>query len=63
MFFGMNLHYADPAQPVTTAGEELFRGTIVNTWTYGMHKNLPGMYLTIFTVNILVLLTMAPRNR
>ena len=34
------------------------RGTIVNTRTYGIHKNLPGIYLTIFTNIFLVLLTL-----
>ena len=27
----------------------LLRGTVVNR-TYGLHKNLPGIYLTIFTI-------------
>ena len=39
----------------------LLRGAIVNR-TCGIHKNLPGTYLTISTNNILVLLTMVPRN-
>ena len=29
----------------------LLRGTIVDR-TYGIHKNLPGIYFTIFTNNI-----------
>ena len=32
----------------------LLRGIIFNK-TYGIHKNLPGIYLTIFTNNLLVL--------
>ena len=37
----------------------LLRGTIVNG-TYGMHKNLPGMYLTMFTNNIWSYLLWSP---
>ena len=34
-----------------TLSELLLRGTIVNR-TYGARQNLPGIYLTIFTINI-----------
>ena len=38
----------------------VIRATIVNG-TYGIHENL-YIYITIFTNNVLVLLTMVPRN-
>ena len=38
-------------QPACCYAGILLRGGIVNG-TYGMHKNLPGMYLTIFINNI-----------
>ena len=37
----------------------LLRGTVVNR-TYGTHKNLPGMYLPIFTNNIRSYLLWSP---
>ena len=52
MFPGLELYYyEDPVQPLTTADEELFTGDRVNR-TYGTHKNLPGIYLPVFTDNI-----------
>ena len=50
------------AAPFTLKARMLLRGGIVNR-TCGIHKNLPGIYLTIyFSKQYLVLLTMVPRN-
>ena len=47
----------NPSSTFSRAGKALaagffsvLRGTVVNG-TYGIHKNLPGMYLPIFTIN------------
>ena len=40
-----------PLALLSTLSDHLLRGTIVDR-AYGTHKNLPGMYLLIFAINI-----------